>query len=276
MTTPFIVARIDPARLAAAPVLRVEPDGVPATSTMTVPRSHIDINSVVEGLSLAAFVQSNTGVTACTFSAATRRYTIQLVTAAVSAWAVEFRSSVVGAGGPLMAQALGIDSSHALATDIVSRWDFRLSTSSSTAAADIQSNVAPYYLIELDRDGVSDYSREFEERDLVKRAITNHGRSIGVAPRSISKLERFRLRFMPLSKVFKDEATVAHPWTLQHFIEHVRVWEPWLLHLTHRKTVYKMTERSGTFDDDLRDSVWGDYQELWDVDIEAQLLGRLA
>lgn len=146
-------------------------------------------------------------------------------------------------------------------------------TADRSGATSYSSQVRPYYVLELARDGVSDFSDDFEPEGQTRREVSVNATAYSVEPLSYEVHTDLKLRFQTRASIFKRAASSAEPWTYRHMVEHCRAREPILHSYNVEDTVLKLVEPE--FTQDLRRPVWNDYHALWDVRVIGQVLGRL-
>lgn len=135
------------------------------------------------------------------------------------------------------------------------------------------STIASTYYLLLARDGIADYTREYEVGGQTQRAVSTNATAYSIGPMTYEKRMKFTMRFNTLARTFESQAASSAPWTYQDLIEHVRAIEPVLLAYTGESIVYKYVKPE--FDDGSRKPVWNDYHALWDLPVEVQFLARL-
>lgn len=201
-----------------------------------------------------------------TFSLSTLRYTVTFGGSGV----IDFRTATLGDDrGKRMAAALGFNYAHANAVGGSASDPFNFFLS---GAVSFTSNVAPYYLFELSRDGISDYEPPYEKEGQTKRVESSLGNAFSIGPRTrvqhVDWTVRFQTRETVLSRYSADEA-----WTYEDLVKHARAWEPILLHTTELDLV--CLNREGDFHRRARQPEWSNYHGRWSLPFRGQYVGEI-
>jgi hypothetical protein len=233
----------------------VDDDGTETVRLTTGTFAHVNLSSVVTGVTaFASGLQTalNVGPRAGKYSVTWAVATGYTVGYTGSASAVSF-SAVTATEGVRMRRILGF--------------------SGNFSAFPAVSDVRPFYVLDLARDGLSGFSRDFEVSGQTQRQVSVKGNAFTVSPLTHERRFKGRTRFMPRARVFASEATTAVPWTFEHLLQHARCREALLLDMPGDRIVYRSV--NGEFDEASRKPVFGDFHGLWDLAIEGQVLGRL-
>lgn len=243
------------ARIGAIALQLVDDDGTETVRLTTGTHAHINLSSVVAGVTaFAPALQTalNAGPRAGKYSVTWASSTGYTIGYTGTASAVSF-SAVTATEGVRMRRILGFSGNF------------------STFPA--VSNVRPFYVLDLARDGLAGFSRDFEVSGQTQRQVSVKGNTFSVSPLTHERRFKGRTRFMPRSRVFVADATTAVPWTYEHLMQHARCRETLLLDMPGDRIVYRSI--NGEFDEGTRKPVFGDFHGLWDLSIEGQVLGRL-
>lgn len=264
----YLTSAWDFARVGAA-AMHVTDDGGSFEVRITSGRnSHVDISGIGATSNVTLFATTlQTALNAGSSGFSTYTVTPQLGGAAGVSYQIDYGDTVTisfttgvttAAEGVRMRQLLGFTGNPSPSDQI---------------SSDVPGAPPAYYTLTLARDGVSDYSRDFEASGQTQRQVSRNANAYSVGPLTYEKRTKFRVRFMALASVFADQATSATPFTFEHLVQHARCHEPIVLHTSTEDLVFKLI--NGDFDESVRKPVWNDYHGLWDLSIEGQVLGRL-
>lgn len=148
-------------------------------------------------------------------------------------------------------------------------------TSSTLATVTLVSPYRPYYVLELARDGLADYSEDYEPGGMVERAVSVSGQGYSIQPTAIETLLDFKLKLQSKASMFSRHATTAEPWTMEHLVKHCRAHDPILHSYSVEDMVGKLVPPSAEWTKDMRTSIFKDYQALWDISLNTQVIGRI-
>lgn len=231
-----------------------------ASGTATVASGtycHISISSVTGGTTYRALyygVDTALAVVdagfSCSFDATTLAYTIS--------HASNFTLTWTGTGGENLRKALGFSAD--------------LSGSNSYT-----SDVRPFYVIEAEIDGRSQYTDVYEPDDIAEDAVSDGGDAFGVS-KDTTELWCDWLQSMETKEAtLSRSATSAVPWTWEHFFKHCRNDQPFLVTGDSDSTgiVYKLRGDFASFGLNIRRPHTADYAELWDLQFYTRDLGAL-
>lgn len=141
-----------------------------------------------------------------------------------------------------------------------------------SGASSYTSTVRPFYLLTGTCGGKSQVSDDYEPDNIVETAEAEDGTTYSRSRFSAPIYQDFRLPLEPRARVFKRRAEAAVPWTFQHFHEHVRGQEPFLLVDDAESTVHVLRKRSAAF---APSRVVQDFDDYWDLEMNTYVKGRL-
>lgn len=217
---------------------------------------HVSLSSALAGsysplaTAVQTALQTLHGGFSCTFNATTLTYTISNPSNFTLTW--------TGQQGETLRRALG----------------FAGNLSGSTIYT---STVRPYYVIEAEIEGRSNYTDVYEPADIAEDAVSDGGDAFGVAQDTNELWCDWQQSCETKQATLARAATSAIPWTWEHLIKHCRNDQPFAVLGDSDSTgiVYKLRAEGASFSDTVRRRHVSDYDGLWDIQFYTRDLGVL-
>jgi hypothetical protein len=150
----------------------------------------------------------------------------------------------------------------------------------SSSAASHSSNARPYYLVLPYLSDKSKVSGDYEQGSLIRGAIAGDGQHYSVGPATLPTLSDWTQEFEYAAgaaiatvgtAVFTADATSTVPWSWQHFYQHCRAREPFLVVDDNESTVHFLRPDAAHFQPARRQTDWN----MFDMPLKTYLRGRL-
>lgn len=132
--------------------------------------------------------------------------------------------------------------------------------------------VRPYYLISGQLGASGEDTDDYEPDGVVVVAESDEGDTYSTAPTAMAVMRDFTIPFETQAATFTRFAAAAVPWTWQHFFQHSRGKEPFIVSDDIEQTVYKLRAEGARFKP-IR--VIPDFSDHWHVRMQCYVLGRL-
>lgn len=152
----------------------------------------------------------------------------------------------------------------------------------------IVSDRRPYYAIRAAVEAPSAYSFVYEDGSNIYEDRADDGTKFGISARTLPKFldweQRMEVKAAPTTAVVSGsavggagieiaDASTEVPWTWEHFVEHVRVWEPFVFHNSTGPTgvICKMRKDTAFHKPGI---VVPDHSNLWNIIFKTDYYGR--
>lgn len=140
------------------------------------------------------------------------------------------------------------------------------------ATALATSDVRPYYVISAAVGAASKTAGDYEADGFAEDAYTEGGLHFGIAAGTFPVFNDFQIPLETKAATKSIAATAAVPWTYQHFFQHVRNVEPFLVADGTLNTVHRLRADSARFAP-IQESA--DFDDYWNLDLKTVVVGRL-
>lgn len=143
-------------------------------------------------------------------------------------------------------------------------------TANSNNVMSVTSTVRPYYVIQTQHDGRSNYTDRYEPDQIASLAISDAGTDfIGMARTGTPKYVDWRQQFETHAATMTHKATAAVPWTWQHLFEHARTVHPILVKDGYDNSIYRLRPEGSVFAPERQTQ---DFDDQWHIGFQAALM----
>lgn len=145
--------------------------------------------------------------------------------------------------------------------------------SGSTNVSTTSSDNRPYYVMEPQHDGRTQYSDTYEPEGVASIGVSDSGNTtIGLARSASPKYIDWRQTFETRAATQKHKGTTAIPWTWEHFFEHVRTIHPFAVKDGYDNAVFNLRAEGSHFRPEIQTP---DFDDQWHIPFATILRGRL-
>ena len=165
--------------------------------------------------------------------------------------------------------AFAITWSSAAAARLRLAMGFSGSSSSTTSHS---GTIRPYYVIRTLVGARSAFTDEYEADKITEGGEAEDGTPYSVSRTTAPIYSDFRVPFEAHEATHAYKATTSVPWTWQHFFEHVRASEPFLVDDGNEETVHVLRAGADSFTPSREVPDW---DGAWNIDLATHHRGRL-